>query len=180
MTRPTINERAFLDHRLRAIEEYLRAHISDPKRLSLTHAARVANVSPEHLSRMFHERVGAPFTDWQCAVRTEAAKRFIVNGLLQLHVVGRAVGYERYETFCRVFKRYEGVPPRHLRWFVTEYPELAPAVCSFTALLVFRIGPLLSRTGDLHLSLLDIATRLAADRLGTAAARTYQNPSTQS
>ena len=98
MARPAIHPRAFLDHRLRAVDAYLRSHLSDPKRLSLTSAARIANVSPEHLCRMFRERAWVSFVDWQCAVRTAEAKRLVVEEDAQLRAVARAVGYANEST----------------------------------------------------------------------------------
>jgi transcriptional regulator GlxA family with amidase domain len=160
MARPAINQRAFLDPRLHAVDEYLRTHLSDPNRLSLKEAAQIANVSPEHLCRMFHERVGACFTDWQCAVRTEKAKRLMVQQYVQLCGVSRTVGYSDGSTFGRVFKRYEGVKPRQLRPFVDAYEELAPVVCSCTAELVFRIGPPCLRNHESLAVLLELAELL--------------------
>jgi AraC-like DNA-binding protein len=166
--RPLVNQRAFLDPRLHAVDEYLRAHLSDPNRLSLKEAALIANVSAEHLCRRFHERVGTCFTDWQCAVRTEAAKCLIVQRHVQLRAVGRAVGYSDGSTFGRVFKRYEGVTPRQLRPFVDAYEELAPVVCACTAELVFRIGPLSLRDGESLALLLELVGRLRRESDQTA------------
>ncbi|HEY8555676.1 MAG TPA: helix-turn-helix transcriptional regulator [Burkholderiales bacterium] len=166
MPRPAIKQRAFLDRRLRAIDEYLRAHLSEPSRLTLAEAARIANVSPEHLCRLFSHRVGACFTDWQCAVRTERAKRMIVEQSVQLRAVGRAVGYGHQATFVKVFKRYEGVAPGAIRRFVESYPELAPAVCCCTAAFVFAIGPLCLVNAEVRALLLELVQRLASDRQG--------------
>jgi AraC-like DNA-binding protein len=162
MARPVINERAFLEPRLHAVGEHLRAHLSDPERLSEAAAARIANVTPEHLCRLFRSLVGATFTAWQHAVRTEEAKRLIVERSLYLQRASGAVGFTRYETFCRVFKRVEDVSPKWLRLFLREYPELAAVACSQTAGFVFRIAPLarsnpkglrlLADLGDLFLS----------------------------
>lgn len=142
MARPVINERAFLEPRLRALDAYLRAHLPESQRLSETMAARIANVTPGHLCRLFRSLVGARFIDWQHAVRTEEAKRLIVERALLLQRASERVGFARYETFCRVFSRLEGVSPRWLKPFVLEYPELAAVVCSHTAGLVLRIATL--------------------------------------
>ena len=160
MARPVIKERAFCDRRLRAVDEYLRAHLSNPERLSLGDAARIANVSREHFCRMFHERVGASFIDWQSVVRTERAKFAIVEGSKPLSVVGRTVGYSDESTFGRVFRRYEGVTPRHIRPFVDAHPDLAPVVCSCTAELVFRVGPPCLRNEQMLKLLLRMAEHL--------------------
>ena len=125
MTRPLFKEQVFLEPRLRVVDEYLRTHLSDPKRLSEATAARIANVTPGHLCRVFRSLVGASFMDWQHAVRTEEAKRLIVERSLSLQRASELVGFARYETFCRVFTRFEDVSPKWLRPFVREYPELA-------------------------------------------------------
>jgi hypothetical protein len=76
-----------LGPRLRAVQEFLCAHLRDPKRLSLKGAAHIAHVSPEHFCRLFHKRVGARFMDWQgayralhllaCSPRSAASIRFL-------------------------------------------------------------------------------------------------------
>lgn len=148
MARPVINERAFLEPRLRAVDEYLRAHLSDPKRFSEAAAARIANVSPGQLCRLFRERVGARFMRWQFAVRTEEAKRLIVEQSLTLQRVSELVGFQHYETFCRVFTRIEDVSPKWPRPFVLYHPDLAALVCSHTAGFVLRVAPLARSNPD--------------------------------
>jgi AraC-like DNA-binding protein len=142
VTRPAINPRAFLDPRVRVVADYLRDHISDPRRLSLAEASRLANVSPEHFCRVFHARAGVSFSQWQCSYRMAHAKELILDRWTQLGTVAAAVGYDHASTFGRVFKRYEGVSPRQLRPFVTAYPDLVDALRAGNARLVFRIGPL--------------------------------------
>ena len=163
MARPVINERAFLEPRLRAVRECLYAHLSEQTRFSETAAARLANVTPGHLCRLFRLVVGTTFMDWQHAVRTEEAKHLIVEQSLPLQRASERVGFARYETFCRVFTQVECVPPKWLRPFVREYPDSATVVCLHTAGFVIRIAALgrrspegirlLADVGDLFLSL---------------------------
>ena len=156
-----LNPRAIMDPRVRAVAEFVREHISDSRRLSLIDAARLANVSPEHFCRVFRARTGLSFTEWQCAFRMEHAKCLILDRWIPLAVVAVAVGYDHAATFTRVFKRYEGVSPKELRPFANTYPELADALRSANARIVFRVGPLAWRNRPV-LSLLEIL----ADRLG--------------
>lgn len=130
MARLFPREAGFQDERLRLVEEYLWVHLSDPDRLSLSQAARIANVSAGHFCRLFREQVGVPFHDWQCKVRTEEAKRLVLSSRQPIDAVGRAVGYHEPSTFGRVFQRYEGITPRGLRSFSKAYPELGPALLS--------------------------------------------------
>jgi AraC-like DNA-binding protein len=139
------NARAIFDPRVRVVADFVREHISDPERLSLAAAARLANVSPEHFCRVFRARTGLSFNEWQCAYRMEYAKGLILDRWMPIGVVGVAVGYGHASTFARVFKRYEGVSPRELRAFATAYPELVNALRTGNSRLVFRVGPLVSR-----------------------------------
>lgn len=125
-----INPRAFDDPRFRRIEQHVRAHLSDPKRLSLVDAARMANLCPEHFCRLFRARVGVSFTDWQCGFRVDQAVKLLVSTRLQVGSVGAAVGYANPPAFTRVFRRCQGVAPRQLRMLVRAQPELRPILAS--------------------------------------------------
>jgi len=126
-----INESAFDDPRFRAVVSYLEQHISDPKRLSLRQAACIANLCPEYFCRLFRQRVGVGFTDWQCAFRMEHARRLILDQRRRTCTsVGPAVGYENSSTFGKVFKRHHGVTPGQLRKLVTTSPEIRDALHS--------------------------------------------------
>jgi AraC-like DNA-binding protein len=116
-----IDESAFDDPRLRAVVNYLEQHISNPERLSLQQAARIANLSPEYFCRLFRLRVGVGFMDWQCAFRMEHAKRLLVDRRTRTcATVGLAVGYENSSTFGKVFKSRYGMTPGQLRKLATR------------------------------------------------------------
>ena len=155
-----MSPRAILDPRVRVVTDFVREHISDPRRLSVADAARLACVSPEHFCRIFRARTGLSFTEWQCAYRMEHAKRLILQKWIPIGAVALAVGYDHAATFTRVFRRYEGVSPKRLRPFANAYPDLADALRMANSLLVFRVGPL-ALDNCSALSLLE----LLADRL---------------
>jgi AraC-like DNA-binding protein len=140
-----LNQRASFDPRVRVVMDFVREHISDPRRLTLKKAAHVANVTPEHFCRVFRGRTGASFSEWQCAYRMQHAKGLMLDGWIQIRAVGAAVGYSHASTFGRVFKRHEGISPRQLRPFASAYPDLVEALRLGNAALVFRVGPLARR-----------------------------------
>ena len=125
-------ESVFDEPRLQAVAVYLYENFSSPRRLSLTHAARIANLRPETFCRYFHERTGVRFHDWQGALRTERAAQLILNGhsSLQIRAVANQVGYESKSTFSRVFRRYEGIAPTRLRELARRRPDLKPTLRS--------------------------------------------------
>lgn len=160
VTRLAINPRAFFDPRVRVVADYVREHISDSRRLSLAEAARLANVSPAHFCRVFHERTGVSFSEWQCAYRMEYAKSLILDRWMQVGAVGAAVGYDQASTFGRVFRRYHGVSPRRIRPFAAAYPDLVDALRAGNARLVLRVGPLAWRNSTALPALELLAQRL--------------------
>jgi AraC-like DNA-binding protein len=174
VARLPIRQLAFDDPRLRAVADYLLHHISDSPRLSYRKAAGIAAYCPEHFSRMFHERTGVRFVDWQCAVRMEHAKPKLLLDRMQLGAVGRAVGYQHLSTFGRVFKRYEGVTPLRFRAFGRAHPEMRTMLTSASwPKLVFSVvalnevqpcfAPLLTAIAD-RLGATDLDARRAKDQ----------------
>jgi AraC-like DNA-binding protein len=129
--RMLINQSAFDDPRLGAVAKLVEQSIADGKRVSLTDAARVACLSPQHFSTLFRERVGICFSDWQNYCRTQCAKMLLTQKCwMQLAAVARAVGYDDLSTFGRVFKRCEALAPHEFRWLAREHPLLRQALVS--------------------------------------------------
>lgn len=115
---------AFDDPRLRAVRELVIRRLAHCKGVSLKEAAKAANYSPQHFSEYFRKRVGVSFRTWQCGLRMEHAKKLLVRkDWMQVSAIARAVGYEP-SSFCRSFKRHQGINPQQLRALVREYPLL--------------------------------------------------------
>lgn len=151
---------AIVDPRVRVVIEFVRAHISDPRRLSLEQAARLANVSREYFCRLFRASTGLSFSEWQDTYRMRHAKCLILDRWIPVAVARRAVGYDHAASFTRVFKRCEGINPKELRPFAAQYPELVVALRTSKSQLIFRVGPLARNCPDLSL-LAQLAERLA-------------------
>lgn len=82
-------------------------------------------MSPGSFSRQFRKHVGVPFSSWQCSLRVAYAKQIIIeNEWLQIHEVGRLVGYHHEATFERAFKRYQSMTPGQCRKIVRTNQEL--------------------------------------------------------
>jgi AraC-like DNA-binding protein len=129
--RLSINRSAFDDPRLSAVAKFVEQSIADRRRVSLTEAARVACLCPQHFSTMFRDRVGICFSVWQSHLRTQHAKLLLTEKTwMQLAAVARAVGYDDLSTFGRVFKRCEALAPHQFRWLAREHPQLRPALLS--------------------------------------------------
>jgi AraC-like DNA-binding protein len=175
------NQSAFDDPRLRAVAQLVERSIADSGRVSLTHAARVACLCPQHFSTLFRERVGVCFSVWQCHFRTQQAKMLLTTkSWMQLAAVARTVGYDDLSTFGRVFKRCEALAPRQFRWLAREHPQLRPMLVT-TGLSAFAYRLVMISGQNMELIpllryLTDQVEMLGASDSGGIAARSEKKP----
>lgn len=97
---------------LRRVVEAVRA---DPRaEHDLPSMARVAAVSPRHLSRLFHAELGTTPARWVERVRLDLAQRFLLEGS-GVTSAARRSGFGSDETLRRVFVRHLGSTPTEFR-----------------------------------------------------------------
>lgn len=104
--------------------EYLAEHYA--RNVSLSELARVANLSPFHLTRVFTREVGMPPHAFQTQVRVARAKRLIRAGL-PLSDVAAATGFADQSHFIRHFKRLMKVTPGAYSKKSKNVQDAAPA-----------------------------------------------------
>ena len=93
---------------VRRVREYLvEAHAGN---VSLEDLAKVANLSPYHLHRVFTREVGMPPHAFQTQVRISRS-RVLLNEGKPLHAVAAETGFADQSHFTREFKRYVGLTP---------------------------------------------------------------------
>lgn len=90
----------------------VREHLEDnhAENVSLEELARLANLSPFHLVRVFREEVGLPPHAYQVGVRLARAKGLLLRGW-PIAQVAQGTGFADQSHFTRRFKRLVGVPP---------------------------------------------------------------------
>jgi AraC-like DNA-binding protein len=93
------------------------------ERITLEDAARLVNLSPSYLSRIFRREMGTGFTAYLNKVRIEKSKVLLGNRDLSLVEVGGMVGYEDQSYFTKVFKRFTGLPPGKYRELRGRFPS---------------------------------------------------------
>lgn len=79
--------------------------------LSLEGIAERLNITPEYLSTLFSRELGINFTSYLNQYRIESAKRILAAGSHRIYEVAPACGYSDVRYFCKVFKKYTGMPP---------------------------------------------------------------------
>ena len=88
---------------------YIKANYS--RDISLTDMAEHFNMSPCYMSTMFKHYTGENFKDYLNFYRVKKAKEYLQKGKLKMATVAKLVGCNSINTFIRIFKKYEGVPP---------------------------------------------------------------------
>ncbi len=92
------------------IKEYVRDNYM--KDTGVNVIAQLLHISPNYLSRIFHERVGCKFIDYLTEVRITNAKRFLAsNPQITIKEVAGRVGYSSCRHFTRTFTRLVGCFP---------------------------------------------------------------------
>lgn len=88
--------------------EYLEDNFRE--NVSLEDLARLANLSPYHLARVFGEEVGMPPHAYQIQARMRRARGLLLRGW-PISKVAQETGFFDQSHFARHFKRRVGVPP---------------------------------------------------------------------
>lgn len=93
---------------VRKAREYLSGHFRDP--VSLGELARVAGLSPFHLTRVFRQEVGLPPHAYQNQLRVHYARSLIETGQ-PLSLAAQMAGFSDQSHLARQFRRTFAVPP---------------------------------------------------------------------
>jgi two-component system response regulator YesN len=89
--------------------------------LSLLEAAEHVNLSPQHLSRIFKNKMGITFVDYLTKVRINKAVELLGDDELKMYEIAERIGYSTQHYFSSVFKKEMGISPIDYR---TSYRKL--------------------------------------------------------
>ncbi len=93
--------------------QYIRKNIGET--LSVTDIAEYVNLTPEHLTRLLKKRTGYSLKEYMTHERLEAAKMLLRTTTLSVTSVSSHVGYDNYNNFTKIFKKYEDCTPSEYR-----------------------------------------------------------------
>ena len=89
------------------IKEYIKVNYAGD--IGMDSISRLFGLTPNYLSKLFHERAGARFIDYLSQVRIDAAKRLLAeNKYITVKQVSEMVGYFSARHFTKVFIKYSG------------------------------------------------------------------------
>lgn len=87
---------------------------SDPD-LTLESTARLLQVSPVYLSRIFKQELGTSFVSLVTQTRIKKAVQLLNSTDMTIHDIAGKVGYETQHYFSTAFKKAMGIPPNQYR-----------------------------------------------------------------
>lgn len=90
--------------------------------LTLETLASVVNVSPQHICKVFKEKLDIRPFEYIAKRRIQEAKKLLLNSSLNISKIGQKVGYNDSSYFCATFKRYEFVSPSTYRGTLQTHP----------------------------------------------------------
>jgi AraC-like DNA-binding protein len=97
---------------LRAVLDYMAAHLADP--IGLPEMATAVHSSPSHLSRLFTAEFGHGPTVHFRRLRLDHAAALLRSGQANVTEAALAVGYQSLGQFSRAFAEHQGQPPSAL------------------------------------------------------------------
>lgn len=105
------------DHAIPATIHHICTLIRDrhPHPVKLNDLAAELNLSPEHLSRLFHQTTGLRFKDYLAEVRLNHACERLLHSNDRIADIALAVGYPTLSRFNRIFRDFTGMTPSEYR-----------------------------------------------------------------
>lgn len=102
-----------INSQVESVREYISEHYAE--HLSLSDLAEQFFVEASYLSRKFSARFGETITAYITRCRMDKAKELMKDPHNKLEVISFTVGYDDYNYFSRVFRRFEGTSPSEYR-----------------------------------------------------------------
>ena len=97
---------------IRAIEA-MENHIADP--LDLAHLAKLSEISPRQLNRLFRSKMGQSTMNFYCKLRLEKARKLLKQSTLPIPEIALENGFSSSAHFSHSFRRTFGLTPSSLR-----------------------------------------------------------------
>ncbi len=93
--------------------KFINKHINEP--LTLDSVCRKIHLSKEYTARVFKREIGITVTQYINQQKLDIAKNILINDELDLQTVAKKVGFENYNYFSRIFKKYFGITPTTMK-----------------------------------------------------------------
>lgn len=97
--------------------KYINLHFAEP--INKNSVSEQLGITPDYLTKLFHNDVGIPFVSYLNRVRVEAAKKMLSSSSLSLvEIIGKS-GFGTMQHFFKQFKKHTGFTPNEYRKMAT-------------------------------------------------------------
>ena len=103
------------DHVIRKIQKYIEENYRKDN-LNLTEIARIFNMSPNYICRIFKEKTGNTLMNYISELRIQAAKLLLVQTDKKIWEISQDLGYSNQYYFSSDFKKATGSSPKNYRY----------------------------------------------------------------
>ncbi|MDD7268070.1 MAG: AraC family transcriptional regulator [Lachnospiraceae bacterium] len=101
--------------------DYIRSHMAEP--MTISEVASFVGLHRSYLSTVFKTSTGLSPLQYLQSVRLTKSKHLLETSLLSIAAIAYSCGFERSESFARLFKRRFGLSPAAYRRSVTCVPS---------------------------------------------------------
>ncbi len=115
------NSEAFTDDIFGRLQKYVSEHYTD--KLTLAQISSEIHANGSYLSRLYKMKTGQNLFDVIHKMKLEKAKEYMSQGK-RIYEVAQLVGFDDVSYFSRVFRKYEGYPPRDYENRLKEENEM--------------------------------------------------------
>jgi len=106
------------DNSIEKVINYISEHYSE--KISLTTAARLANMSENYFSKVFKKHTGENFNNSLSNLRINIAKNELIKTDAKIYCIADHVGFNNVGYFTQVFKKLTGNSPEQYRALFTN------------------------------------------------------------
>lgn len=83
--------------------------------LSVSTVARLLCITPNYLSRIFHQKTGMTCVEYLTGIRLDEAKKLLIHTSLKNYDIAEKIGYASAHYFSSLFKKNTGLTPSEFR-----------------------------------------------------------------
>lgn len=106
---------------IQRICKYISAHVEED--LDRQTLARTFGLSPEHLSRLFHQETGCSLVSFLTKTKLEFCRHMFQTTQCSVRQAAERVGYTNFSYFSKLFREYYGCTPQQYKEQLDQAPR---------------------------------------------------------
>ncbi|MFC5985281.1 response regulator [Marinicrinis lubricantis] len=105
---------SFVDQLVDQAQKMMKERYRDPE-LTVATIAQTLCITPNYLSRIFHQKTGVTCVEYMTTLKLEEAQQLLAHTSLKSYEIAEKVGYMNSHYFSTLFKKHLGCSPSEFR-----------------------------------------------------------------